>query len=364
LPEKKNMLSTVRILLGRLPRFWKFQLAGWGAGAVIGFVFRLLMFRQLTPALALTLFMEPLGLGLSCLLREAYRRLPLGQGFTLKIGGVVFFGALLASGLCSVLTGVFMTVMKLPHSPWAPKDEWTMRVGVYWLVFIIWSFLYLWLKAEGQAQRVRERATEAQMAAIRLELQLLRAQLNPHFLFNALNGIAAELPEHADNALVMVRELADFLRFSLHQQKNGVIPLTTELEAMGHYLRIEQARFGDRFSVQIEAEENARYRPVPVFLLQPLVENAVKHGRHTSPPPWKVTIEAWTKGPALGLRVRNSGRWQPDSSSGSESSTGLGLSLLRRRLELLFPGRHRLTLREEDGTVCAELELEGEPCFA
>jgi signal transduction histidine kinase len=356
------MLSTACVFLGRLPRFWRFQLAGWGTGAVIGFAFRLLMFRQLTPALGLTLFMEPLGLALSCLLREAYRRLPLGQGFTLKIGGAVFFWSLLASGFCVVLTNGFVTVMRLPHSPWAPQDEWTMRISVYWLVFIVWSFLYLWLKAEGQAQRGRERAAEAQMAAVRMELQLLRARLDPHFLFNALNGIAAELPEHSDNALAMVRELADFLRFSLKQQENGVVPLATELEAMGHYLRIEQARFGDRFTVQIEAEENARYRPVPVFLLQPLVENAVKHGRHTSPPPWKVTIEAWTMGTGLGLRVRNSGQWRPDSGSGSQLNTGLGLSLLRRRLELLFPGRHRLTLREETGTVCAELELEGEPC--
>jgi two-component system LytT family sensor kinase len=354
------MFLTVRSFIGRLPRFWQLQLAGWTACAAAGFVLRLILFEHLKSAVLLTLFQEPLGFGTSCLLREAYRRLNLSQGFTWRATLWVFFLSIGSAVIDTALIKVFIQVMGLRSQNWSPTEEWIIRIAVFWLLFIVWSFLYLWLKAELQAQSGRRRAAEAQMMTTRMELQLLRARLDPHFLFNTLNGIAAEIPVHSQNALAMVRELADYLRFSLDHRENGVVPLISELDAMGHYLRIEQARFGGQFTVQIQAEEKVRYRPIPVFLLQHLVENAVKYGRQTSDPPWKVTIEASATDYGLCLKVWNAGTLTVPPYAGSGS--GIGLSLLRRRLELLFPDRHRFTLREDQGSVCAELELQGEPC--
>jgi LytS/YehU family sensor histidine kinase len=193
-----------------------------------------------------------------------------------------------------------------------------------------------------------------------MELQLLRAQLDPHFLFNSLNGIAAEIPPHPDAALQMVRELSDYLRYSLDHRHRASAPLSTELDAMSAYLRIEQARYGDRLKTTLDADAESRSRPVPSFLLQPMVENAVKHGMNEALPSWELNVSARMEKGKLVIEVKHSGRM--DESKGK--AKGIGLETLHRRLELHYPSRHRFVLEENNGQICARLELEGDPCFA
>ena len=126
------------------------------------------------------------------------------------------------------------------------------------------------------------------------------------------------------------------------------------------YLRIEQARFAEELHVEITTDEPARNREVPCFILLPLVENAVKHSYQACEPPWHVALSAESQGGALTIEVRNTGTL---ASKPAESS-GVGLEILQRRLDLHYPDRHCLSLSEADGMVCAKLELEGEPCSA
>jgi LytS/YehU family sensor histidine kinase len=210
----------------------------------------------------------------------------------------------------------------------------------------------------ARAQSEQERAKKAIEEAQRMELQLLRSQLDPHFLFNSLNGISAEISAHPEAARQMVNELSDYLRYSLEQRHRLATPLSTELDAMSAYLKIEQARFGERLQTSITADPAARRKIVPSFLLQPMIENAVKHGFHHDLSCWELRIFASLEGDRLVIEVRHLGRL------GSEIHDGVGLETLRRRLEIHYPGRHRFELAQNGDDIRARLELEGEPCFA
>ncbi len=242
---------------------------------------------------------------------------------------------------------------------WTPLEEWLLRVMFYWLVYMTCSLLYFWLQAEREAQELGRLAAESKAESQRMELQLLRAQLDPHFLFNSLNGVATVIPSDPDAAVSMVHELSDYLRYSLENRNSSIIPLAAEIDAMNAYLRIEKARFGEQMWMRVAAEDDARHRTIPCFLLQPLVENAVKHGYQTTDPPWKVQLHAETLGDSLVITVINTGRLSPQS-----GVSGIGLQILRRRLNIHYPRRHRLKLYQDGTEVCAELELEGEPCSA
>jgi signal transduction histidine kinase len=353
------MFTAIQSRLSRMPLFWRLQLAGWGACAVIGFFLRMIFIGDSWMWLLLTLLQEPLGLLLSCGLRLSYQRHLVGQGLSVRSGALALTFSLLAALIEVSCVQIAINALGLVPPRWSPVQGFAFRVAVYWLLFASWSFLYLWLKSEFRTRAEQARAAEASASALRAELQLLRSQLDPHFLFNALNGISAEIPVHPQTALAMLRELSDYLRFSLEHRDVAVVPLDSELDAMAGYLRIEQTRFGERLRVRVDVERSVRQRSVPAFLLQPLVENAVKHAMHSSEGPWDLAIEATAQDGSVQVRVRNTGTLMPSKNA---KGTGVGLSLLRRRLELLYPQRHRFSLLEEDGSVCAELNLEGEPC--
>ncbi len=136
---------------------------------------------------------------------------------------------------------------------------------------------------------------------------MLRAQLDPHFLFNSLNGIAAEVHAHPDDAVEMICRLSDYLRYSLEHRKQTFTALESELGAMQAYLEIEKARFGDRLRFSVDASPDALTHRVPPFILQPLVENALKWGFHQSASAMTVDIRAFQTGGVLEIEVMNNG---------------------------------------------------------
>jgi LytS/YehU family sensor histidine kinase len=230
----------------------------------------------------------------------------------------------------------------------------------FWLVYMTWSLVYFWLRAEQTVHDQAQKTLQAQAEAQRMELHLLRSQLDPHFLFNALNGVATVVQTDSPAAAAMVRELADYLRYSLDHRHDTMVPLAQEIDAMMAYLRVEQARFAGELHVEITTDEVTRRREVPCFLLLPLVENAIKHSYQACEPPWHVTLSAESSEDRLVIEVRNTGTL----ASKPTGSGGVGLDILHRRLDLHYPGRHDLSLSEENGMVCARLELEGDPCSA
>ena len=157
----------------------------------------------------------------------------------------------------------------------------------------------------------------------------------------------------------MLRDLTAYLRHSLDGIHQTVVTVEAEAGALAAYLRVQQARFGDRLRTTLQVDPAAAPRRIASFLLQPLVENAVKHGRRESGLEVRIAIRA--EADALHVEIGNTGTLDPGSSARRRRS-GIGLENVRRRLALHYPGRHRFTLSDEGGRVCAVLVLEGDPC--
>ena len=338
--------------------FWRLNLLTWLTLAAVFFFVRWILHQDPLRALCFTVAGESSAFLLTLVLRSVYRRLDLT--FNLRTAVLITVLSLLASVLIAGFSHALTLLTGWYNPHFTPLENGVLRVLLMWTIFMGWSFGYFWLKAETALRSETLLAEEAVREAHRMELQMLRAQLDPHFLFNSLNGIAAEIPAHPDSATEMVRELSDYLRYSLDHRKRAVGPLSDELDAMRAYLEIEKARFGERLSVRIEATPEARCRKVPSFLLQPLVENSVKHGLSNSRHPMELTISAVVQGDVLIIGVGNTGTLPvPDP-----SKDGIGLDTLRRRLDLNYPNRHEFTLAADRGRVQAKLQLRGEPCFA
>ena len=215
------------------------------------------------------------------------------------------------------------------------------------LVYLLaWTGFYFALT--NQRNFVREQFTRARLdAALReTELRALKSQINPHFLFNCLNSLRALVPLELERPREAITLLADLLRAALTVGEQPVIPLEKELETVALYLALEQIRFEERLRVRQEIAPAALRRRVPPFLIQGLVENAVKHGVAAFEAGGEIAMIAELRGGLLRVRVSNPGRIGE-----SGESTGLGLKNARMRLRYLFGEAATLTLAQETPEV-------------
>ena len=204
---------------------------------------------------------------------------------------------------------------------------------IYWAIVGAHAALR-WYEA-WQAQGVVAARLERDLSAA--QLTALRSQLNPHFLFNALNSVVTLIPRDQDGASRMVVRLADLLRATLGMAEQQEIELARELEMVKNYLDIELVRFPDRLAVRWEIDDAVQRALVPAFALQPLVENAIVHGVSRRSGPGEIVIGARVRDSMLELCVRDNG---PGPSStgvrGARAGAGIGLTNLRARLQRLY----------------------------
>lgn len=221
------------------------------------------------------------------------------------------------------------------------------------------SFLHFGIEHWRQAAEQREKAREAMALAHQAQLQMLRYQLNPHFLFNALNLIRGLILDEPARSREVVTELADFLRYSL-DGRGTESAIADEIRAIDSYLAIQRIRFESQLDATVSVQDSALDVAVPCFLIHPLVENAVKYGMKTSPLPLRLRIDVRRLGDEVAIRVSNTGRLldrADEESGGDEREGGIGLKNIRERLKLVFPDRHTFSLTELDGWVHAEITL-------
>lgn len=203
-------------------------------------------------------------------------------------------------------------------------------------------------------EQMRLQAIEQSLSEARF--QALRYQMNPHFLYNALNSVRGLLIESPQRAEDFVIRLARFLRSSVAVSQETLVPLCHELEILGNYLDVEKVRFEDRLGIDVRVPQSLDDALVPELIFQPLVENAIKHGSLNATGRLEVFVTGFRKADRLVFEVANSGRLKAASPTRSESS-GVGLENLRRRLDLVFPGRAELILVEERGRVVARMVI-------
>ena len=318
--------------------FWPLQVAGWGlfgAGMFVAGITHWPLAYAAVAKTSLTVF----GFAASLLLRAAYRGLS-RRGVPLP--------ALVASAI--PLSYGAAALWMAPHNfvvdryrglgPSFPDFGNTIY---FFFVLLCWSALYFGIPAYRDLALERQRLLRAEARAHGARLAALRLQLQPHFLFNALNAVSTLVAEgRPAEANRMLARLSDFLRATLERRDAVEVPLTDELDFTRQYLEIEEARFGERLRVEFDVEPGARTALVPPMILQPLVENAVRHAILPRTRGGAIGIVAARENGFVRLAVSDDG---PGTELGGENSRpGLGLANTRQRLEELYSGRAELSL--------------------
>jgi len=234
----------------------------------------------------------------------------------------------------------------------------TIWSGFFTLYF--WSTLYFVIKFWLEWTEQKKQTEQAILLAQSAQLQMLRYQVNPHFLFNSLSSLRALVRINQKKAEDMILQISKFLRYSLVTKKNNQVLLREELEAIGHYFDIERVRFGDKIHTQLDIDPKANEFLIPSFLIHPIIENAIKYGMDTSPMPLEINLLAKVAGSVLQLDIINTGHWVKEGEKVSNNGTGIGLKNVRQRLDLAFPNRNSFKIIKKENKVHIKIIIEKE----
>ncbi len=229
-----------------------------------------------------------------------------------------------------------------------------VRIVYAWLmVLLILLLSWMWFYTM-ERQLDEDRKATSERLAREAELFNLRQQLQPHFLFNSLNSISALVGARPEQARIMIQQLSDFLRGTLRKDNQQLVTLEEELEHLKLYLDIEKVRFGHRLQTNIHVQDETRSMKLPVLLLQPVVENAIKFGLYDTVGETKISLETAYTENYLQLQVTNP--FDP-ATARPKRGTGFGLSSVQRRLYLLYARQDLLSTSQQDHTFITTIKI-------
>lgn len=325
--------------------FWPLQTLGWLGYFVLHFTAAMGDGKPLHYVYA-SLSVTACGFAITSLLRLGYRRL-----WGLPIAKM----AAAAVGLLVLATLVQMKLYVAIAFSYCDDCQLRSVFGYLWYfastlyILLSWSALYFGIKFALQLQQQKEAALRARNAAHAAQIKMLRYQLNPHFLFNTLNAISTlVLDDQRDTAYRMVASLSSFLRHSLDSDPEQQVTLTQEIEALNLYLGIEQVRFGDRLNMAVDIEPAVRDALVPSLILQPLIENAIKHAVTKREEGGRIELSARLDGDMLDLHLCDNGPGFVESDSAASGHARVGLANTRERLRVLYGERQHLSIRNRE----------------
>ena len=340
--------------------FWTLQGVGWGTYGVLWYLASLPVYDGVgaSPLIGAVrvLYYVGLGMGMTLAVRPLYRRF-WEQGYSpAMLLGLSLVCSLFGAGLWLVLfEAVKWPLEAAPFSgAYGASSVWYFARPVVsaTIVLLAWSTLYFGVKYQRDLLDQQERTLRAETLAREAQLQMLRYQLNPHFLFNTLNTLLSLIGEDDRRAKQFVNELAEFLRYSLLDTEDRTVSLHEEIEVVRAFLAIEMLRFENDLQVAFDVDPATEMVQVPPFLVQSLVENAVKHGRSTGPSLLQVRLTTNWNADGLRVDIANTGQLRSEA---PDRPRGIGLKNVRERLQRLYPERHSFSLDEEDGWVHARV---------
>jgi two-component system, LytTR family, sensor kinase len=373
-----NSQSSVRSLVlasGRqIPSSRLFLLLHWGGWisfAAIPFARTVSTWGVLGAALNNGAFLL-IGASITLLLQFAYRRARADD-----LSYIILAPAVLLS--CSILAAVWY-VLELQVARWgfalfvplvgndAPfrfglsllaRQSYVISLAqwyVYAFALFTWSSLYFGINSVIDLELERARGAEALKMADTARLRVLQSQLNPHFLFNSLNGVATLIRENnRPDASKMVSTLSDFLRATLHRVDVPQITISEELVFLDQYLQLQQLRFAERLRVEIDVQEDTYSALIPTLILQPLIENAVQHGVLMRESGGSVLVSIRRHGDELRVLVEDDG---PGPAAAEPEHFGIGLTNTAERLRALYAGDAAMSIgRAASGGFAVQLSL-------
>jgi len=280
-----------------------------------------------------------IAIAIACAIWWIVRRVPWPRPFRFSFVLMHVVAWLVLAFTWCVATNVLLTIAGLG------TFDWLRYVNDY---LFLGAFLYMFVAGPAYAAAATARAAQAEATVARAEavatstqLAALRAQLHPHFLFNALHTVVQLIPLEPAKAAEAAEMVAGLLRTSIGEQRDEVL-LDDEWRFVSRYLAVEQIRFGDRLQIKSEIPPKLLDERVPSFALQTLVENAVQHGATPRVAPTEIVVSAASGPNELTLAVRNTGDAQRSTNG---AGSGTGLTRLRERLAVLYGGAATLTTR-------------------
>lgn len=358
-----ELAGSTRGWRGQLPRL-VLQLLLWGGyGALMLWLFLATGGRYSGLVLIAVLLAVGLGLASELLRAEFLRRQWLRLTPVAIVWRLVASVAVLAAGIQLMIfvglkAGLRLALLDMPGGATGYTPGMAL---IYWFntatMLLLWGAVWVGYAALAQSRRDELARLRAEAEGRRLELQALRARLNPHFVFNALNNVRALIREDPERARELVTRLSSTLRHALQHSQRQRVRLAEEWAVMQDYLAVEAVQFEQRLELDAELDPAVAAFELPPMLLQLLVENAIKHGIARSPGGGRLCIEARpSRSGGLSLRVEHPGRL--DDAAGAEAAnSGVGLAWLRAQLSGLGPRAQFRLFAPTPGRVRAELEL-------
>ena len=263
----------------------------------------------------------------------------------------------------SALAGLWLLLVKLILKALYQKDtayiqllqqSSSIRFAAAFLMIVCFTVIgILWFSQKEQREENERRIAMEQLAK-EAELNKLRQQLQPHFLFNSLNSISALTGQQPEKARHMIQQLSDFLRGTIRNESRQLVSLHEELDYLQLYLDIEKVRFGHRLQTRIYCEEAVQPLQIPSLLLQPLVENAIKFGLYDTVGEVEILIAAKNNNGMLEVTIQNP---YDAATSVSSNGTGFGLASIKRRLFLLYGRQDLLQIKKEAATFITMVSI-------
>jgi two-component system LytT family sensor kinase len=224
------------------------------------------------------------------------------------------------------------------------KESIPVRTAIGTLLLLLLIVMYHFFNFYKHLEEKTVREEQLKKMVKEAELKALKAQLNPHFLFNSLNSISSLTISDPDGAREMLTQLSDFLRYSLRKNDKALLPLNEEIKNMKRYLEIEKVRFGDRLNCEFEIPPKSYEMLIPAMLLQPVYENAIKHGLYESIDP--VTIRTFCSVNGNGLEISIINNYDPESTP--IKGEGVGLENIRNKLYLIYNRNDLMSITKEN----------------
>ncbi len=373
----KTPFRAVTVLLDRhlsaAPLFWTLQAGGWLAFGILMFGWAL-AYWPIGTAFLNKVLLVVIGLLISLGFRAVYGRLRERACPPLQLGFVVLGMSFAAAPIwyqghiwtfrwsCSAI------VWASPYSTLAagcarpvllpllvPTETWFF----YGFVLVTWSLLYFAVDGIRELKNARALAARADALALEARLKTLQSQLEPHFLFNTLNAISTLVTAgRASAATAMITEVGEFLRATLNARDTPEVTVGVEIDFVSRYLKIQKCRFGERLRAVFDVDPTLLSASIPTLILQPIVENAIRHGILPNPLGGCVCVRAARLGTTLVLEVEDDG---VGLGADAEACAGIGLTNTRRRLQELYGSSARLKLdssTERGAIVRIELPLQ------
>lgn len=334
--------------------YWAFQLLGWSFYALSDLAYFVIFLQPNLDELSGMVFNSVIfiltGVSLTHFFRIVFKRY---NWIKLPVNTMILYCGLGLLLITSLFTAINISLYDEYIGPRTTQISWIFKDFAYIINFckpmVIWVLLYIFVAYTIEIQQSNIERIKMQASIEASEAKILKAQINPHFMFNALNSIRALILEEPKKAQKGVTQLSNILRSSLVANRKTTIPLKEELKTIEDYLALEKVRYEERLQGTLEIDDNTLNVEVPPMMLQTLVENAIKHGVQKAEKWGFIEVKSKIENDFLVLEIRNTGVLV--NHNDHKDYSGFGLENTRRRLQLIYGNQADFEIYQEAESI-------------